>query len=132
MSDNTSDNNSAAGNAPAGGPAPNPASGPAAPSVSGLNWEREILEKLVLSTVRERRANRRWGIFFKLMTLVLVFVAIAAYFDFTFPGGDTETLGRHTALIEIEGDIETEGSASAPNRPTRPRAAPRWKARRRW
>jgi protease-4 len=113
MSDNTSDNNSAAGNAPAGGPAPNPASGPAAPSVSGLNWEREILEKLVLSTVRERRANRRWGIFFKLMTLVLVFVAIAAYFDFTFPGGDTETLGRHTALIEIEGDIETEGSGSA-------------------
>jgi protease-4 len=63
--------------------------------------------------VRERRANRRWSIFFKFMTLVLVFVAIAAYFDFSWPGADSESLGRHTALIEIEGNIESEGSGSA-------------------
>lgn len=109
MSDNTSDTNAGgatSGSPEAGAPAP-------AKSAAGLNWEREVLEKLVLSTVRERRANRRWSIFFKLMTLVLVFIAIAAYFDFTFPGSDSETLGRHTALIEIQGDIEAEGSGSA-------------------
>jgi protease-4 len=44
---------------------------------------------------------------------VLVFVAIAAYFDFSWPGADSESLGRHTALIEIEGNIESEGSGSA-------------------
>ena len=109
MSDNTSDNNNNGGGSGEAGDG----KGRSTPSVAGLNWEREVLEKLVLSTVRERRANRRWSIFFKLMTMVLVFVAIAAYFDFTFPGGDAETLGRHTALIEIEGDIETEGSGSA-------------------
>ncbi|CAN7160197.1 S49 family peptidase [Pseudoduganella sp. LjRoot289] len=110
MSDNTSDTHDTGAAAPEPGPAK---AAPATPSVAGLNWEREVLEKLVLSTVRERRANRRWSIFFKLMTLVLVFIGIAAYFDFTFPGSDSETLGRHTALIEIEGNIETEGSGSA-------------------
>jgi protease-4 len=107
MSDNINDNTNSGAAAPGSG------SAPPSQAVAGLNWEREVLEKLVLSTVRERRANRRWSIFFKFMTLVLVFVAIAAYFDFSWPGGDSESLGRHTALIEIEGNIESEGSGSA-------------------
>jgi protease-4 len=76
-------------------------------------WERETLEKLVFSTVKEQRASRRWGIFFKLMFLTLAFFAIWAYFDFNFGGSDAESLGRHTALIEINGSIESEGSGSA-------------------
>jgi protease-4 len=107
MSDNINDNTNSGAAAPGSG------SVPPSQSLPGLNWEREVLEKLVLSTVRERRANRRWSIFFKFMTLVLVFVAIAAYFDFSWPGADSESLGRHTALIEIEGNIESEGSGSA-------------------
>jgi protease-4 len=107
MSDNINDNTTSGAATPGSG------STPPSQAVPGLNWEREVLEKLVLSTVRERRANRRWSIFFKFMTLVLVFVAIAAYFDFNWPGADSESLGRHTALIEIEGNIESEGSGSA-------------------
>lgn len=72
-----------------------------------------MLEKLVLSTVRERRAHRRWGIFFKFLTLLLILFAVATYFDISWPGADGEALGRHTALIEIDGNIETEGSGSA-------------------
>lgn len=76
------------------------------------NWERETLERLVFATVREQRAARRWGIFFKLSFLLLAFFAIWAYFDFS-TGSGTESLGRHTALIEIDGSIDDEGSGAA-------------------
>jgi protease-4 len=77
------------------------------------NWERETLERLVFATVREQRASRRWGIFFKLSFLLLAFFSIWAYFDFNFGTSDIESLGRHTALIEIDGSIDTEGSGAA-------------------
>jgi protease-4 len=85
---------------------------PAAPATFS-NWERETLERLVFATVREQRASRRWGIFFKLSFLLLAFLAIWAYFDFNFGSSDIESLGRHTALIEIDGAIEDEGSGAA-------------------
>ncbi|MGO4378446.1 S49 family peptidase [Pseudoduganella sp. RAF53_2] len=91
-------------------PPPQPAQQP--PGTPPINWEREVLEKLVFATLKEQRANRRWSIFFKVFVLVIVFFAIASYFDIHL-GGDSESLGRHTALIEIEGNIEAEGSGSA-------------------
>ena len=77
------------------------------------NWERETLEKLVFATVQERRRARRWSIFFKLSFLTVALVALWAYYDFNFGSGDVENLGRHTALIEINGEIEAEGSGAA-------------------
>lgn len=76
------------------------------------NWERETLEKLLFATVKEQRATRRWSIFFKLLVLLLALFALWAYFDFS-TGTDIEALGKHTALIEIDGSIESEGSGSA-------------------
>ena len=84
-----------------------------APAPTTSNWERATLEKLVFATVKEQRAARRWGIFFKLLTLGLAFFALWAYFDFNFSGSDMEKLGKHTALIEIDGSIDAEGSGSA-------------------
>jgi len=105
MSDQTSDHD----NNPVPPAAP-PAARPAAPA---SNWEREVLEKLVFATLKEQKAARRWGIFFKAVTLLVVIVGLSAYFDFSWPGSDSDTLGRHTALIEVEGAIESEGSGSA-------------------
>jgi protease-4 len=82
------------------------------PATPTANWERETLEKLVFATLKEQRAARRWSIFFKLGFLLLAFLAIWAYFDFNLTGSE-EALGRHTALIEIEGNIDTEGAGSA-------------------
>ena len=79
------------------------------------NWEREVLEKLVFATLREQRAHRRWGIFFKALALLIVLFGLWSYFDFSFTGSDMEALGRHTALIDIDGAIESEGSGSASN-----------------
>lgn len=77
------------------------------------HWERDTLEKLVFATVQEKRAARRWSIFFKLGFLTVALLALWAYYDFNFAGGDVENLGRHTALIEINGEIEAEGSGAA-------------------
>jgi protease-4 len=95
-------------------PAPAPAPQPAKPAaVNASNWEREVLEKLVFATLKEQKAARRWGIFFKGLTLLVVVFGLSAYFDYSWTGSDGETLGRHTALIEVEGSIESEGSGSA-------------------
>ena len=90
---------------------PTPAQ-PAAPTVPASNWEREVLEKLVFATLNEQKSSRRWGIFFKFATLLVIVVALGTYFDFNWTGSE-ETLGRHTALIEIDGAIESEGSGAA-------------------
>ncbi|RJG23868.1 S49 family peptidase [Massilia cavernae] len=88
----------------------NPPSGPI-----NANWERETLEKLMFATIREQRAARRWSIFFRLLIIGIAVVSAWIFFDFSFPGDDAEALGRHTALIEISGNIEDEGGGSADN-----------------
>lgn len=79
------------------------------------NWERETLEKLMFATLKEQRAARRWHIFFRLLMIGIAVVGLWIFFDLSFPGDDAEALGRHTALIEIEGNIEEEGSGAADN-----------------
>jgi protease-4 len=75
-------------------------------------WEREVLEKLAFASLKEQRARRRWGIFFKLSFLLLVVFIVVMAFDFS--GKDIEnSSGPHAALIEIEGVIDAGGSGSA-------------------
>ena len=81
------------------------------PAHSNAGWERGILEKLALEALREQRARRRWGIFFRLATLFLFGAAIWTAFDFR--SGDTEAAGSHSALIEIDGAIESGKSSSS-------------------
>lgn len=85
----------------------------AAPAPGLRNWERDTLEKLVLATVGEQRAARRWGIFFKLGFLFLGFMVLWSFYDFNIIGADGELVGKHTAMVEIRGSIEDEGSGSA-------------------
>jgi len=77
------------------------------------SWERETLEKLAFSMLREQRARRRWNIFFRLLTLAIVAFGIWAASGL----GDheAEIVGSHTALIEIDSTIEsgTAGAADA-------------------
>jgi protease-4 len=78
---------------------------PSAPQQKRDSWERDVLEKLAFAMLNEQRARRRWGIFFKLATLVVIAFGLWLAFG---PGiGDSEPVGTHTALIEIDGTIET-------------------------
>ncbi|WP_151635166.1 S49 family peptidase [Noviherbaspirillum aerium] len=76
-------------------------------------WERETLEKLAFATLSEQRARRRWNIFFRFITLGVIVFGI--WMAFGMAGKEDEIVGPHTALIEIDGTIEsgTPGAADA-------------------
>jgi len=82
---------------------------PAAASPSG--WEREVVEKLAFAALREQRARRRWGIFMKLLTLAVIVLGL--WLAFGLGSVDVENVGRHTALVDVDGTIEADGKTSA-------------------
>ncbi len=81
-------------------------------NVDSKTWK--LLEKAVLASVSEQRRSRRWGIFFKVLTFVYLFGALAL-FSPLMGGGKGVTDGPHTALIEVRGMIADQESASADN-----------------
>ena len=86
-----------------------------AESGKGIAWEREIIEKMLTASLKEQRAKRRWGIFFK---LVGVSIFLAVFFmakSLDFSGSDSVPVESHAALIRINGVIQSEGKASAEN-----------------
>ena len=70
-----------------------------------------VLENLALEMLREQRANRRWRIFFRFATLAVALFAVWAAFDIT--GSPKQVTGRHTALIEIDGEIDVNSSTGS-------------------
>jgi protease IV len=78
------------------------------------NWERGVLERLAAEGLREQRLARRWGIFFKLLAfgflLLILFAALGAW-----SGGERLCLDKCTALVEIQGELDATGRASADN-----------------
>lgn len=85
------------------------------------SWK--LLERAVLAGVQEQRRARRWGIFFKLLTFLYLFIALLLLS----PALDLQkTAARgevHTALVEVRGMIADEEAASADNIVTALRAA---------
>jgi len=84
-------------------------------------WERDVLEKLVLSSVQEQRRARRWGIFFKLLTFL--YITVVLFFSLggmdkveSKLGGKGAGIGggdKHTALVDMQGVISAGSPASA-------------------
>lgn len=76
-------------------------------------WERDVMEKLVFAAVTEQRRTRRWGIFFKslmfLYLFVFLFIAIYPRFKSSMSGAGDE----HTAVINIVGVIAEGEDANA-------------------
>lgn len=75
-------------------------------------WEREVLEKLVLGSLAERRRARRWSIFMRLLTLAWLTIVIL-YFGGWLSGDVVKTSARHTALVDLEGVIASNSETSA-------------------
>jgi protease-4 len=76
------------------------------------NWERELLEKLAMDSLKEQRARRRWGIFFRLAALVYFVALFVTFLDFSSPEKFVDGK-RFTALIDLQGVIDAEGISSA-------------------
>ena len=78
------------------------------------NWERRVLERLATDGLREQRRARRWGIFFKLLAFGLVLFALFAAVG-AWSGGERLCLDKCTAMVEIQGELDATGRASADN-----------------
>jgi protease-4 len=89
-----------------------PATGGAGkPPHEDVAWERDVLNRLAFAALNEQRRTRRWGIFFKFLLFIYLF-ALLFYVPLQW---DSEkiTVGKHTALVELDGVISSDGPASA-------------------
>lgn len=76
-------------------------------------WERATLEKLAFATLKEQRARRRWSIFFKFVVLGIIIYGV--WQIFAAESTEIDSLGPHTALIKIDGSIESGAPGAAEN-----------------
>lgn len=74
-------------------------------------WERAALERIALAAIREQRASRRWRIFFRFAFLVVLIALVWVLFSVS--GEDKLSSSRHTALINIDGEIASDTNANA-------------------
>lgn len=78
-------------------------------------WERSVIEKLALESVREARRKRRWSIFFRILGFAYVGIVLWMLF-FAHPRERAAAGGaEHVALVRLEGTIATGERASAAN-----------------
>lgn len=85
-----------------------PAPAPAAPD----GWNR-LAEQFARDYLKDRRSERRWRIFFRLVWIAAI---IAVAWAFVAQRNlATSASGPHTALIEVRGEIAVDAEASAEN-----------------
>ncbi|MEW5786842.1 MAG: S49 family peptidase [Pseudomonadota bacterium] len=75
------------------------------------NPERGALERLLMAHLQEQRKVRRWGIFFKGLGFLWLFIILLAVLSYE--GDDFASTGPHTALVELNGEIGGEEGMSA-------------------
>ena len=80
-------------------------------------WERMVLEKVALKAIEEQRRARQWNALFKLLWFTFAFIVLAAMLGWVGPSdkesGGRTTIGKHTAVVDVEGVISEGDKASA-------------------
>ena len=84
------------------------------PENTGDGWERKVLEKVALAAIAEQRATRRWGVLFKSLLLLYLFIVLLVGMGWI-KRGDYKSPGKHTALVELRGVIAADSLAGADN-----------------
>jgi len=79
------------------------------------NWERGVLEKLAMSALQEQRRARHWGIFFKALTFGYLFIILFIFMGWLGHSESALSVGKHTALVDMQGVIAADSAASADN-----------------
>ena len=75
------------------------------------NWGDKALERISQTAFVEQRKARRWGVFFKLATLI--YLSILLFFFISSNDNKIAATGDFTALITINGEISSESEANA-------------------
>ncbi len=79
----------------------------------GNNWEKDVLTSIATEGLKEQKRSRRWGIFFKILTFLYLFILLIM---FSSGGNETRVKGKkHTALVDLKGVIAPGSEASADN-----------------
>ena len=79
-------------------------------------WERAVLEKIALKALEEQRRSRQWSALFKLLWFIFAFLLLSAWMGWVGrPDKDSmsASVGKHTALVDLEGIIAPDSKASA-------------------
>jgi protease-4 len=79
--------------------------------VENENWGNKALEKISQTAFTEQKKARRWGIFFKLATLI--YLSILLFFFVSSNNNKIAATGDFTALISINGEISSQSEANA-------------------
>lgn len=75
-------------------------------------WERQALEHLLLENLKETKRTRRWRTFWRILYSLLLVSLVYLMWDESSlhkPGA----LGKHTALVSIDGEISASTKANA-------------------
>ena len=83
-----------------------------AAAASDAAWQRKLIEDLARDALVERRRARRWRIFFRIVGILIALLLLAFAMGWL-RTAEVSGSGRHTALIEIEGVIESHGEVDA-------------------
>ena len=76
------------------------------------SWERNLIEKISLNTIREQRKARNRGIFFKSITFIYLFILLFYALGWI-DDGKVRLSDKHTALIELSGMITADSINSS-------------------
>ncbi|MDG1073560.1 MAG: S49 family peptidase [Methylophilaceae bacterium] len=75
-------------------------------------WQKDVIEKLVMSSLKEQKTARRWGILFKMLTFIYLFTILAYALGWAVKEGKS-AVSEHTALIDVAGVIMPGGEVNA-------------------
>jgi protease IV len=69
------------------------------------NWEKSVMEKILLETINEQRRSRRWRLFFRFLWLGVIIAGLCYFmYDRKSPIID----GRYVAVVNLKGIISYE------------------------
>ncbi|MCH9705424.1 MAG: S49 family peptidase [Proteobacteria bacterium] len=77
-------------------------------------FNRELVQQLASSSLREQRARRRWSVFFKFLFFTYLITVTVFYYQAD-SSRDRHDDGKHAAIIAINGTITAEGDNSSDN-----------------
>ncbi|WP_269913434.1 signal peptide peptidase SppA [Acinetobacter sp. HY1485] len=79
------------------------------PQPQSKEWQ--ILEEVVLSSVKEQRRTRYWGIFFKILTFIYLFAVLILMMRGCADKEETTVNSPHLAVVNINGTIASDSKS---------------------
>ena len=83
------------------------------PTGNKPGWEQKVLEELATAALKEQRKSRRWSIFFRSLGFIYLGIVLFGGMSAGLFSGESGESGGHTAVVDLEGMIAADQSASS-------------------